>query len=232
MPLSCNVPREIRSLGRALPKLADALDRQEGINIVAIGSSSTAGDGAGPADSYPKRLNAHLSDRFPQRSIKVLNLGIGGQEAPDEAARFKTDVFGNSPSLVIWQVGTNAAWKNYFLDDVQAVIIKGLRRLADGNADVILMNLQYAPALLTAGTMPATDEMLKLIAAAAKESQVSVFNRYEIMKYWNKAASIPFDQMICNFDGNMLHQNDWSYNCIAEALADSIVEALNISRSS
>jgi hypothetical protein len=133
---------------------------------------------------------------------------------------------------VIWQVGTNAAWKNYFLDDVQAAIIKGLRRLADGNADVILMNLQYAPALLTAGTMPATDEMLKLIAAAAKESQVSVFNRYEIMKYWNKAASIPFDQMICNFDGNMLHQNDWSYNCIAEALADSIVEALNISRSS
>jgi hypothetical protein len=28
---------------------------------------------------------------------------------------------------------------------------------------------------------------------------------------------IPFDQTISNFDGNWLHQNDWSYNCIAPA---------------
>jgi hypothetical protein len=36
---------------------------------------------------------------------------------------------------------------------------------------------------------------------------------------------IPFDQMIGNFDGNWLHQNDWSYNCIAQALCDGLAEA-------
>jgi hypothetical protein len=223
---SCNVPREIRSLGRGLPKFTDALHQQREVTIVAIGSSSTEGDGASsPAASYPSRLTAALALRFPQQPINVLNLGVGGQEAPDEAARFKNDVLGKSPSLVIWQVGTNAAWKDYFLDDVQAAIFRGLGRLAASAADVIIMNLQYAPALLAEKTKAATERMLELIAAAAEESNVGVFNRYEIMKYWNTVAQVPFDHMISNFDGNMLHQNDWSYNCIAEALADAIVEA-------
>jgi hypothetical protein len=54
--------------------------------------------------SYPSRLGRALLVRFPQPSISVLNLGVGGQEAPDEAARFKNDVLGRSPSLVVWQV--------------------------------------------------------------------------------------------------------------------------------
>jgi hypothetical protein len=223
----CHVPREIRALGRQLPKFAEALRHRHGaINVVAIGSSSTKGDGADPAASYPNRLNAALALRFPHQSISVLNLGIGGQEAPDEAARFKTDVLSKDPALVIWQVGTNAAWKDYFLDDVQAAIFRGIKRLADIPADVILMNLQYAPALLSEKTKPATRQMMDLIAAAATTSGVSVFNRYEIMKYWNTVSQVPFEQMISNFDGNWLHQNDWSYNCIAEALADAIAEAI------
>jgi acyl-CoA thioesterase-1 len=40
----------------------------------------------------------------------VLNLGIGRQEAPDEAARFKKDVLAKNPALVIWQVGTTISW--------------------------------------------------------------------------------------------------------------------------
>jgi acyl-CoA thioesterase I len=31
--------------------------------------------------------------------------------------------------------------------------------------------------------------------------------------------------MISNFDGNWLHQNDWSYNCIAQALCDGLIGA-------
>jgi acyl-CoA thioesterase I len=225
----CNVPREIRSLGRGLPKFAEALQQQGKVTIVAIGSSSTEGDGASSAGaSYPSRLSTALSVRFPQPSISVLNLGVGGQEAPDEAARFKNDVLGRSPSLVVWQVGTNAAWKDYFLDDVQAAIFRGLGRLTASAADVIIMNPQYAPALLAVKTKIATERMLELIAAAAEESNVAVFDRFEIMKYWNTVAQVPFDQMISNFDGNMLHQNDWSYNCIAEALADAIVEAVAV----
>jgi hypothetical protein len=42
--------------------------------------------------------------------------------AGDAGAR---DVQAKKPALVIWQVGTNAAWKDYFLDDVRAALLRG-----------------------------------------------------------------------------------------------------------
>ena len=225
---ACNTPRELRALGQPLPNLADALGKQQTINIVAIGSSSTEGDGASPEGSYPKRLEVALGPRFPGKTIKVFNKGKGGEEAPDEAARFKTDVFPNNPSLVIWQVGTNAAWKNYVLADVRTAILEGLDQLKGYPADVVLMNLQYAPALIDQERpKPATQEMLDIIARVAETSNIGLFRRFEIMRYWRQQGGVPFDQMISNFDGNCLHQNDWSYNCIAEALSDAIADGMD-----
>jgi acyl-CoA thioesterase-1 len=140
-PSPCETPRELRALGQALPNFADALYRLGAVDIVTVGSSSTEGDGASSRDSsYPSRLNVALSSRFPDRTIKLINAGVGRQEAPDEAARFKNDVLGNNPSLVIWQVGTNAAWKDYFLEDVRDAMFRGLDRLRGCKADVILMD--------------------------------------------------------------------------------------------
>ena len=228
-PPTCNTPRELCALGQPLPNFVSAVSRLQAVNIVAIGSSSTEGDGASsPAASYPNRLSAALAPHFPQRTINVLNVGVGGQEAPDEAARFKNDVLAKNPSLVIWQVGTNAAWKDYFLDDVQAAIFRGLDHLRGCKADVILMDLQYAPALLDEREQakPATSQTLDLIATAAGESNVGLFRRFEIMKYWHTVGQVSFEQMISNFDGNWLHQNDWSYDWIAKALCDGIVDAM------
>jgi len=224
---SCETPQELRTLKRPLLKFRQALTRRQTVNVVAIGSSSTEGDGSSDWDkkSYPGRLQVYLEEKFPQASLKVIKAGVGGQEAPDEAARFKTDVLAKDPALVIWQVGTNAAWKDYFLDDVQIAILHGLARLASSPADVILMNLQYAPAMISEKTMPATKLMLRLIDDAAETFGINVFDRFAIMKYWNTERGIPFEQMISNFDNNMLHQNDWSYDCIAAALADAIAGA-------
>lgn len=47
---------------------------------------------------------------FYGRMIDVINRGIGGQEAPEELARFESDAIGKAPSLLIWQVGANAVY--------------------------------------------------------------------------------------------------------------------------
>jgi len=62
--------------------------------------------------------------------------------------------------------------------------------------------------------------------AFASDSGIALFRRFEIMRYWRVTGGVTFEQMISNFDGNWLHQNDWSYNCIAQALCDGIVEAV------
>jgi acyl-CoA thioesterase-1 len=59
-PPTCETPDALKELGRALPRFAEALRGQNEVNIVAIGSSSTEGDGASsPAASYPTRLSAN-----------------------------------------------------------------------------------------------------------------------------------------------------------------------------
>jgi hypothetical protein len=75
--------------------------------IVAIGSSTTAGEGN--IKPYPERLMSLLQAQYPNPRIAMVNQGIGGQEAPIELQRFDTDVIPEEPDLVIWQVGTNAA---------------------------------------------------------------------------------------------------------------------------
>jgi hypothetical protein len=228
-PGACNTPGALSDLGIALPRFRAALQKPEDVNIVAIGSSSTEGDGAKSKDaSYPSRLNAALSAHFARPVIRVQNEGHGGEEAADEEARFKEDVLAYQPSLVIWQVGTNAAWKGYVLDSVRTAILRGLDRLSNIQTDVILMNLQFAPALLDTHDLPipATQEMQEIIAKIAADCKIGLFRRFEIMRHWHVEDDVPFDQMISNFDGHWLHQNDWSYNCIALALSDAIVSAV------
>jgi lysophospholipase L1-like esterase len=224
---SCDTPPELTSLGQPLPRLAEALRSTRDVSIVAIGSSSTFGEGASPGNGYVDKLAAALAARFPGRKINMHNAGVNGDEAPNEAARFKKEVISLNPSLVIWQVGTNAAWKDYFLDDVGAAIIRGIDHLSGTNADLVLMDLQYAPALLQQNETPtaATQEMLRIIETIAAEHDVALFRRFDIMRYWHVKRGIAIDDMISNFDGNWLHQNDWSYNCIAQALCDGLAEA-------
>jgi hypothetical protein len=74
------------------------------VKIVAIGSSSTAGEGG--IAPYPCRLEGTLRDpnnwpnganRFKNRMIDVINRGKGGDEAPGELARLQTDVIDENP---------------------------------------------------------------------------------------------------------------------------------------
>src|ERR1700742_3002532 len=80
------------------------------IKMVALGSSSTAGEGDIPP--YPHRLEMLLRPRLSNRRIDVLNRGLGGEEAPKEADRIAEDVLAENPCLVIWQVGTNSVWQS------------------------------------------------------------------------------------------------------------------------
>ena len=197
------------------------------IKIVAIGSSTTAGEG--DIVPYPQRLESALRVRFPGRNFDVMNRGIGGQEAPDEVERMQRDVIDERPSVVIWQVGTNAPWKGQDLNLVVDAISRGLAMLAQLDADVILMDPQYVPALLAPDSVKqAGERMVGLIASAADRAgyPVNVLRRYDMMRQWHDVEHISFDRMIDPRDGDRLHHSDWSARRMAEALADAIVAAV------
>ena len=152
------IPVHADALPYPLPNIARSLARKGKVKIVAVGSSSTAGEGG--IAPYPSRLQDVLRQKYGNPLIDVINQGIGGQEARDEYDRMQ-DVIDEKPALTIWQVGTNAAWKGYDLDDVANAIEQGLDLLKQKQEtmDVILMDLQYAPALLADDKIDATRRM-------------------------------------------------------------------------
>ena len=92
-------------------------------------------------------------------------------------------------------------------------------------ADVVLMDLQYAPSVLAS---PAYAAMEKLIAEVAERNRVGLFRRFEIMRHWLSAApahaceSGAAPRTAISADG--LHMTDRSYACLAAGLADAIAQ--------
>ena len=91
------------------------------------------------------RLAAELGKLYPDVPITVLNRGINGQDAPEMIARFKQDVIDERPDLVIWQLGTNAAFRDVPIEDVGKVVREGIGEIKNAGADVLLVDPQFAP---------------------------------------------------------------------------------------
>jgi acyl-CoA thioesterase I len=214
----CVAPADLTRLDLPLKRTARHLAARKLLMIVALGSSSTAGVGASSAEaSYPSRLMVELAQRFPTQPIMVLNRGVAGERAVDMLARFDESVAAEHPDLVLWQVGTNAVLRGYEHSKSDALIRDGIRRMKATGADVVLIDPQFAPKVIA---RPEIEDMVDLIASAARQEHVDVFHRFALMRHWYDG--IPFETFLSS-DG--LHMNDWSYSCFAKALADAIADA-------
>ena len=194
--------------------------------VVAIGSSTTAGEGG--IVPYPQRLLANLRIKFPNVAIEVINRGVGGEDAPLELKRFAHDVFDLNPDLVIWQVGTNSVWQAggpSFADTTKAIREGVDQLLGAERIDVILMDLQYVPAVLTPAKCKMADAMVEAISQIAHEKRVNVFRRFALMKGWHEVARISFDRMVDPGDDTRLHASDWTTEKMTWQLTDAIFAA-------
>jgi acyl-CoA thioesterase-1 len=218
---ACTAPAELARLSNRLPRLADRVAHRSPITIVAIGSSSTAGVGASsPAATYPARLEALLRERAAgEIPITVINRGVGGEEIREMLARFDRDVLAAKPDLVLWQLGTNSVLHDHEISGNGALLASELAVLKGTGADVVLINPQYAPKVLV---HPEIAEMVELISAAAKASSVELFDRFAVMKYWRETRGMPFEAFL---NPDLLHMNDWGYDCLAQLLAKAITDA-------
>ena len=231
-PPNGDILAELVGFKHPLPHLTHALQGSGPVRIVAMGSSSTSG--RADVVPYPHRLEMYLraeyQQRFPNLRIDVLNRGKGGEEADAELLRFDTDIFAEKPSLVIWQVGTNAVFhkkdKPYDLNEVAAKIAAGLERLRGQPMDVVLMDPQYVTAMLLDERAEDSERMVSLISVAAEKANVNLFRRWALMRHWHVHNNVSFEQMLDPTDDQAkLHQSDWSTLRISKALCDAITKA-------
>jgi len=123
------------------------------------------------------------------------------------------------PDLVLWQVGTNSVLRDRPLKSHAVLLHEGITQLKEAGADVILIDMQFAPRVLAKSE---TEGMEDQIAVAAKDEGVDLFRRFAVMRNWHEVQHIPFDTFVAP---DALHMNDWGYGCVAKLLAAGIADA-------
>lgn len=225
-------PPQIVDLKHPLENFRAALDGRGPVRVVAMGSSSTAG--LRNVVPYPARLELYLRKHYkdddprPKIRIDVLNRGQGGEEASLEVSRFKDDIFADSPSLVLWQVGTNAVFRQteFNFNEVVAKIAEGLTLLRDHpTVDVILIDPQYVTAMLYDDNAELSERMVSAIRSAAQQANVNLFQRWALMRHWHVYNSASLEQLLDPEDDLKLHQSNWSTMQVSLALTNSIIKA-------
>ncbi|MBI0535545.1 SGNH/GDSL hydrolase family protein [Roseomonas sp. KE2513] len=205
----------------SLPATAATMAAGRPVSILAFGSSSTEGFAASsPEASYPARLQARLRAALPGHLVTVLNRGRGGEEVAEMMRRLKRDVLEASPTLVIWQVGSNAVLRAMPPALYRERVEAGLDRLRAAGIEVVLMDNQEAPKLQA--WPEGNAQILAQTAGIAHDRGVPLFSRSALMRRW-QGEGVPTAAVI-GPDG--LHHTDLGYDCVAAALADSILAAL------
>jgi acyl-CoA thioesterase-1 len=217
----CIIPSELARFERPLARAALRVSARQPIKIVAIGSSSTYGEGASsPEWSYPSRLRLELAYRFPNLSITVVNRGVNGDNDHDKRARFQRDVVAEKPDVVLWQLGTNSMLHGNPMERHLPVLTGGVAQLRQATrADIVLIDPQYAPKVLRGA---GANAIVAMIAQTARDTDSHLFRRYELMRRWREDEQLAFDKFL---SPDELHMNDWSYACIARALGTAIADA-------
>jgi lysophospholipase L1-like esterase len=227
------IPVEPIPFDHGLVHFAQGVARER-VRVVAIGSSTTSGEG--DVKPYPARLKSLLDDHYPNARITVANKGIGGQEAPIQLERFDRDVIAEKPDLVIWQIGTNAVWQPPdqhppSFDETVTAIRKGLVRLRnETQADVVLMDVQYVPAVLTPAKKDKAIAMVDAIGRLAQDAGVNVFRRFAFMKGLIEVERASFDRLVNPADDHRLHQSDWVTGRVSWAMKLAIVGGVDKAR--
>lgn len=218
----CAVPAYLLAMENALPKVAEAVKTKKKLDILVIGSGSSALAGPdGASTSYPARLETALRETFPGVTVSVRTDLRSKKTAVEAAANFGDLVeklpADRKPDLVIWQTGTVDAIKSVDPDDFRSALDGGVGALQKSGADVLLMNLQYNPRM---ETMLAVSPYNDTIRVVAQDHQIPMFDRFSIMRHWNDVGD--FDLFGSAHGYGMAKR---VHDCIGRSLSALIVEA-------
>lgn len=114
-------------LALGLPSLARADDfaLRDGDTVVFLGDSITA------ARTYGKVIENYTLLRFPDRKVRFINAGRGGDTAAGGLKRLERDVFAHKPTVVTvaygvndigWGLKADAEHKQAYLDGVRGIV--------------------------------------------------------------------------------------------------------------
>ena len=220
-PMACPVPEDLALTGMHLPAVKSAITARKMLTILTVGGSSTAGLMAkGGEYTYPARLAAHLRQSIPGLAVEVINRGQQGGSTRARVDRLATDLQLTHPDIVVWAPGSTEAGMSEdpgaFIDSLQ----EGVTVIRAARADLILIDLQWAPSIARVVNL---SQYNNAIAGVAANEDVPVLRRSELMRRWNDDGTLRFDGT--QSPAQRTDDIRRLFDCIAATLAAGIVEA-------
>jgi acyl-CoA thioesterase-1 len=220
-PPECDVPPELMEVSAKLPHLADRLRDKEPITITVIGGGSTRGAAAGdPDNAYPHRLQLALAALYPSVKFAVSNHGVPRQSTREMLERFPSDVFVEHPVLVIWETGISDAVRGIDIDEFAAALQAGIDEAKNRATDILLVDMQFSR---RAATVIDFDHYLSAIHRVGELSEVYVFPRFAMMRYWSEQNMFNFDEVA---EAERARLAARVYDCLGRKLAEAIRSAV------
>lgn len=179
---SCVVPPSLALADLALPAVRTEVAARRALVVLALGSAPTLGAAAdGAAYSYPSRLEAHLAALLPGIAVSVLNKGAAHRSTHGMAEHLPDALEKSGARLVLWETGGREAARGMDVDRFASDLQAGLDAIHAAGADVILLDLQFAPGMPHLGPV---DSYRQALHDAAGTNDVKVFERYALMTDW------------------------------------------------
>jgi hypothetical protein len=219
---ACYVPPFMVEPQGALKRVAEAAKRDNKLSIVIVSGSPSQVGGTKGRRSYPSYLEAALREQLPGVEVRIDIRVKARRPASDLIALLPSIAEEAKPSLVIWQVGTVDTLLQTDAYTFGQTLGQGVAAIAEKGADSLLLDMQYSPR---------TDRLLDytsyldVIREVAETARVPLFDRYEIMRYWNVAGT--FDLTSLKDDG--LYEK--IHTCVGELLADFILRGAGLKES-
>jgi hypothetical protein len=218
---SCDVPPSFLASDNELAHVLKEVKGRQRLDISVIGTGSSSLPGPdGVHFAYPAQLEQTLQKDLQGVTVKV-TAHVEPRATTAEMAKDLAKILADDqPALVIWQAGTTDAMTGVEPEDFRNSLDDGVSTIENGDANVILMNMQYSPRTESMMDVSGYADIMHFVA---QQHSALLFDRLGIMRNWNESGTFDLYAATKNYDmARRVHE------CIGRALASQIISASHL----
>jgi acyl-CoA thioesterase I len=199
---ACEMPADDVTPAFPLQAVGAALAKGAPIEILALGSGSTVGDGGhsnGPAfrsqtpgGSFPYRMLEALRTLRPGQEFHLTV--EGGKKLTAEAMLpvLHKALESGHYDLVLWQTGTVEAVRGLRPEALANALSEGIEAAAASHADIVLIDPQFSHFLRANADLTPYQSVMSL---AADNPSVNLFHRFDLTQTWANDGQIDVERV-------------------------------------
>ena len=179
---SCAAAPQFVTARKPLGPLKAAIDAGGPVEILAVGSGSTAGaNGEQPDDAFPYRMLDALRGDLPHVTFNLTVRGGRGMSAEQMLPLVTAQLRQAPPQLVLWQTGTVEAIHAMRANRMRAVLREGLDAIRKAGASLVLIDPQFTRALRANTDIEPYETELEQVGGLP---DAVLFRRYDLTRVW------------------------------------------------